>query len=163
LTTTEFAKEVFTICASCPVIVSTTITGLGVTWIRIRAILVDSSFIEAFFNEATNKTAYALVKGNKRIFGADNTHGWHWHPFAAPDTHIPAPEPISFIQFLQEVESHLQANHLPRPQQSLSDGVHIGHFAYRHFVLQPEIVQARPAYQNLCPFLLQGPQILDDW
>jgi len=72
-----------------------------------RASLADASFIEAFFNEATNKTAYAWVKEGQRILGADNTRGWHLHPFASPSVHISAEQPITFAEFLRKVEKHL--------------------------------------------------------
>ena len=32
-------------------------------------------------------TAFALIHQGQRIFGADNTGGWHIHPFAAPERH----------------------------------------------------------------------------
>ena len=72
-----------------------------------RASLTDASFIEAFFNETSNKTAYAWVKERQRILGADNTRGWHWHPFTSPSAHISVEQPITFAEFLRKVEKHL--------------------------------------------------------
>ncbi len=77
LTSSEFSAKIFEVCASSSVVVSVFIADAGSTWIQIRASLTDASFIEAFFNETTDKTAYAWVKGRQRILGADNTRGWH--------------------------------------------------------------------------------------
>jgi len=108
LTTSEFAATIFDTCALSPAVVSTFVTGSGVTWIQIRASPTDTSFVEVFFNEATGKTAYAWIKGGQRILGADNTRNWHWHPFTSTDTHVPVGQPISFAEFLREVERHLR-------------------------------------------------------
>jgi len=35
--------------------------GVGATWVRLRAHLADGSFIEAFYNQATDKTAFAAA------------------------------------------------------------------------------------------------------
>jgi hypothetical protein len=78
--------------------------GSGITWLRLRAYLTDESFIEAFFNTATQKVAFARIRDGERIFGADNTGGWHWHPLDAPDEHIRTDQSISFDEFLQRVE-----------------------------------------------------------
>ncbi len=107
MTSSEFSAEIFEVCASSSVIVSVFIADAGSTWIRMRASLTDASFIEAFFNETRNKTAYAWVKERQRILGADNTWGWHWHPFTSPSAHISVEQPITFAEFLRKVEKHL--------------------------------------------------------
>ena len=81
----------------------------GVTWLHLRAHLADGSFADAFYNEATGKTAFALIKSERRIFGADNTGGWHWHPFETPDSHNPTPEAVTFENFLGRIEERLKA------------------------------------------------------
>jgi hypothetical protein len=75
----------------------------------LRAHLIDDSFTDAFYNEATGKTAFALIKNERRIFGADNEGGWHWHPFEAPETHMPAKTSITFDEFLKRIEEHFTA------------------------------------------------------
>jgi hypothetical protein len=107
LTASEFAARIFDSCALSPAVVSAFVADSGVTWIQIRVSLTGSSFVEVFFNEVTGKTAYAWIKDSQRILGADNTRNWNWHPFTSPDTHVPAGQPISFSEFLREVERRL--------------------------------------------------------
>lgn len=104
MTLDEFEIQVISACAASPIAVSVAVVGSGITWLRLRAYLVDGSFIDSFFNEATQKVAFARIKDGKRIFGADNTGGWHWHPFGAPEEHIRTGEAVSFPAFLQRGE-----------------------------------------------------------
>ena len=68
---------------------------------------MPETFINAFYNLATGKTAFALIQTNQRIYGADNAKiGWHYHPFANPRQHIDC-SPMTFTAFLQAVEDHL--------------------------------------------------------
>ncbi len=70
---------------------------------------VANSFISVFYNVTTEKTAFALVEHDQRIYGADNAKiGWHKHPFGHPRTHLPC-EPITFANFLVDVEAYYQA------------------------------------------------------
>ena len=108
MTLDEFETEVISACAGSSVVVSVANAGIGITWLRLRAYLIDESFIEAFFNETAQKTAFARIREGKRIFGADNTGGWHWHPLYAPEEHIPAVQVVSFVEFLRRVEKDLK-------------------------------------------------------
>ena len=64
------------------------------------------AFINVFYNVTTDKTAFALIEANQRIYGADNAKmGWHVHPFDDPIQHI-ACAPIQFEDFLIQVEAH---------------------------------------------------------
>ncbi len=66
----------------------------------------SEAFISVFYNVATNKTAFALVENEKRIFGVDNAKGdWHQHPFSDPGQHI-ACEPMEFGEFLDLLETY---------------------------------------------------------
>jgi hypothetical protein len=58
-----------------------------------------------FHNQETGTTAFALIKDEKRIFGADNTGTWHLHPFEKPEPHEPS-EPIGAGTFVRFVEQH---------------------------------------------------------
>jgi hypothetical protein len=107
MTLDEFEIQVISACAASPIVVSVAVIGSGITWVRLRAYLKDETFIEAFFNEATQKVAFARIQDGMRIFGADNTGGWHWHPIGAPDEHIQTGEAVSFSIFLQRVEEDL--------------------------------------------------------
>jgi len=78
--------------------------------LHVRVYLTPSNtFINVFFNLASDKKAFALVQAGKRIYGADNAKmGWHSHPFADPSQHIICPE-VTFSEFLQSVEGYLSA------------------------------------------------------
>jgi hypothetical protein len=108
MTLDGFEDQVISSCAKSPVVLSISVTGSGVTWLRLRAYLVDGSFIEAFHNEVTGKSSYALIREEIRIFGADNTGGWHWHPFDAADEHVPVEREIEFLDFLRQIEKRMR-------------------------------------------------------
>jgi len=75
--------------------------------LKVRVHLTNGWFIEVFYNLATAKTAFALISGGKRIYGKDNAKmGWHVHPFAQPERHV-ACAPVTFPEFLDEVEDIL--------------------------------------------------------
>lgn len=40
------------------------------------------------------------------MFGADNTGGWHLHPFADPNLHEHISGSVSFVEFVAEIERH---------------------------------------------------------
>ncbi len=103
LTLEAFEAQVASACAASPVVAGVSTVASGVTWIRLRAHLTDGSFADAFHNEATGKTAFALIKDEKRVFGADNTGGWHWHPFESPESHVPASDAVTFEEFLRRI------------------------------------------------------------
>lgn len=46
----EFTAQIFDICETSPIVTSTFVANSGATWIQIRALLIDDSFIETFFN-----------------------------------------------------------------------------------------------------------------
>jgi hypothetical protein len=72
--------------------------------LKVRIFLKKKNvFIDVFFNSDTDRIAYALIMDNKRIYGADNTGGWHVHPFDNPKEHVKEEE-IPFADFLKEVE-----------------------------------------------------------
>jgi len=105
MTLDEFENHVSSLCVASSLVSSMAISAAGLTWIRLRAYLViEGIFIDIFYNEVNGKTSYALIQDNRRIFGADNTGGWHWHPFNSPDSHHFADTPIGFQEFMREVE-----------------------------------------------------------
>lgn len=57
-----------------------------------RIYLSDNSFADIYYSASTGKTSFAHVKDDKRVFGADNAGGWHWHPAEDPEAHIPSPD-----------------------------------------------------------------------
>jgi hypothetical protein len=108
MTLDEFEVQVISTCTASTVVVSVAVIGSGITWLRLRAYLQDESFIEAFFNEATQKIAFAHIQSGIRVFGADNTGGWHWHPQGVPEEHVPTQESVSFSEFIKRVEVDLK-------------------------------------------------------
>lgn len=62
---------------------------------------LNDKFIDVFYNSQTGTTAYNLIAGGKRIFGADNTGGWHIHPRDKPDSHRKSGS-TSFEDFLKD-------------------------------------------------------------
>ncbi|HEY4688825.1 MAG TPA: hypothetical protein VIK33_05910 [Anaerolineae bacterium] len=108
MTLEAFESQVTSTCAVSPIVISVSIVAAGVAWLCLRAHLSAGSFVDAFYNEATGRTSFALIKDGHRIFGADNTGRWHWHPFEAPDSHAPASESVAFDDFLNRIEEYLK-------------------------------------------------------
>jgi hypothetical protein len=107
MTLLEFEQTVATVAAMSPLCGIPVVRRLMPTSIVLRVPIVGGRFVEAFFNEATGTTAYALIQEGRRVFGADNTGGrWHLHPFEDPEGHHPWPGEISFAEFIAEVERH---------------------------------------------------------
>ncbi|MBI5965284.1 MAG: hypothetical protein HY863_17550 [Chloroflexi bacterium] len=65
----------------------------------------DDSFVDVYYSEITDKTSFAHIKDGRRILGADNAGGWHWHPSNAPDSHVPSASEITIEEFMKELES----------------------------------------------------------
>jgi hypothetical protein len=94
------AARTSTICSS-PFMVRQTPTSL-----KIRIAIADDEFLDLFHNAETGRTDYALIRGNQRIYGADNAGGWHIHPFEDPSRHEPLDGPMSILEFIQTIELH---------------------------------------------------------
>ena len=71
--------------------------------LQIRAHVGARALVEVFWNLDTGTMSCALIPGGQRILGADNTRGWHLHPFEDPERHIPC-EAVALEWFLQQVE-----------------------------------------------------------
>lgn len=76
------------------------------TSFNLRVPLTIDGFVEVFYNEQTGTTAYALIQSGQRVFGADNTGGWHVHPFDDPARHDPLTDEMSFADFITAIERH---------------------------------------------------------
>lgn len=68
--------------------------------------MTAGGYIDAFHNEQTGTTAYALIDKGQRIFGADNTGGWHYHPFHDPTRHEPLADAMTFAVFVAQIEQY---------------------------------------------------------
>lgn len=96
--------EIFIVAHASPICGIPTIRRLTQTSVNIRVTLSDNQFIAAFHNEATGRTAFVLIQNNQRIFGADNTGGWHVHPFANPAQHDSLNAPMTFLESVRSIE-----------------------------------------------------------
>ena len=80
------------------------VTERGRYRLKIRVELSDTTFIDIFYNPKNDRTDFALIRDNQRIFGYDNLDGWHRHSIADPRTHTPCDEPV-FDQVFQEMKA----------------------------------------------------------
>ncbi len=104
MTIEEFERAVFQAADQSPLCDVPLIRNLTPTFEAIRVPLTFGGFIDAFFNQETGTTAFALIRDDKRIFGADNTGGWHLHPFENPEEHRALANAMTFADFVQAVE-----------------------------------------------------------
>jgi hypothetical protein len=104
MTLAEFEEQIFAVALDSPVCDIPLVRRLTPTSIGLRVDVKSGGFIDVFYNEQTETTAFALIKKGKRAFGADNTGGWHIHPFSDPTRHDPLPGPMSFAEFVAELE-----------------------------------------------------------
>jgi hypothetical protein len=82
------------------------VRDLSPTSVAIRVPVTSGGFVDAFFNEQTGTIAFALIQEGKRIFGADNTGGWHVHPFDDPEKHEKLSGEMAFATFVAAIEQH---------------------------------------------------------
>jgi hypothetical protein len=104
MTTAELVRRLIDACQVCALVESYAIDASDEDTLSVRVFLLNASFINIFYNLATNKTAFAWIRKGKRVYGKDNAKmGWHVHPFEFPEQHLRC-EPITFESFLREVE-----------------------------------------------------------
>jgi hypothetical protein len=108
MTLEKFEEQVFSACLRSHIVASVAVSGSGITWLRLRAYLVNGMFIDAYCNEPKGRLAFALIQEGRRIFGADNTGGWHWHPFEKPDEQSSVKTEITFETFFHEITKRLE-------------------------------------------------------
>ena len=118
MTLGDFEQKVFSAAIASPICCVPVVRRLTATSIGLRIDILTGGFVDVFYNEQTGTTAYALIRQGRRVFGADSTGGWHVHPYADPDSHIPLPDALSFTDFVAEIESEnpSDANVGRRPQ-----------------------------------------------
>lgn len=106
MTLVEFEQQVFAVAMASPICGIPFVRRLTPTSINLRIAVTTGGFIDVFCNEQTGTVAFALIHQGRRAFGADNTGGWHVHPFADPNQHTPLPGAMSFTEFVAEIEQH---------------------------------------------------------
>jgi hypothetical protein len=104
MTLAEFEKQIYAVAVASLICHVPVVVRLTPTAIKLRIEVVTGGFIDAFYNEQTSTTAYAFIWQERRIFGADNTGGWHIHPFVEPLYHEPLPGSMSFEDFVKAIE-----------------------------------------------------------
>ncbi len=104
LTPRVLLDHIIEACTQSATVISYTVLILDLDILNLRVHLVDNSFIEVFYNEVTDKTSFALIDADQRIYGKDNAKmGWHMHPLNNPKAHHRCKQ-VSFETFLAEVE-----------------------------------------------------------
>jgi hypothetical protein len=108
LSTFEFRQLVEKNCSDSNIVMKIQIISETTKQIRMRIFLSNRTFLDVYYNLKNEKTAFAQIKENKRIFGADNTTGtWHWHPYKNPEKHNFVKDKIAFSEFLKKVEENI--------------------------------------------------------
>lgn len=79
------------------------------TQYSLRLHIGEALFIEVYFNSQNRRQSYALIKGEKRVFGCDNVGGWHWHPLVSPEAHEPCTCEPSLCEIFSRLREAAQA------------------------------------------------------
>lgn len=102
----EFQHLIFKVAFSSAICDIPIVRRISPTAINIRVYLTLDGYIDVFYNQETERVAFAWIQDGNRIYGADNTGGWHIHPFADPSQHFPLSIDMSFANFVKEIENH---------------------------------------------------------
>jgi len=107
LTTGHLLFALRQVCQRSPIVSHVDVLAIDPDTLHVRVYLVHSgTFVNVFYNIATNKTSFALVERDQRIYGVDNAKmSWHQHPFADPAQHV-ACGPMEFGEFLCQIEAY---------------------------------------------------------
>lgn len=105
MTLDEFQRRVFDGAISSPICDIPVARRITATSVNLRIVIAGGGYVDAFHNEQTGTTAFALIVEGCRVFGVDNTGGWHVHPFDDPERHDPLPDPMSFKDFVKLIEN----------------------------------------------------------
>ena len=108
MTLVEFERLVFATALRSSICDIPSVRRLTSTSISLRISIESGGFIDAFYNEQTDTTAFAFIRKGRRLYGADNTGGWHIHHFSDPSQHEPVEEPLPFAEFLAQIEQRQQ-------------------------------------------------------
>lgn len=84
MTLAEFQRLIFDVAITLPICGIPVVRRLMASSINLRVEVATGGFVDIFYNEETRTTAYALIRADRRVLGADNTGGWHVPPFDDP-------------------------------------------------------------------------------
>ena len=75
-----------------------------------QIILAGKMFLEIYYNEVTETTAFALIKDEKRIWGIDrdNIRDWHVHPLNNPEQHESI-QPLTISDIIKRLKNVLES------------------------------------------------------
>ena len=104
MTLAEFERHVFAVALDSSICGVPLVRALTPTSINLRVDVATGGFVDVFYNERSGTTSYTLIREDQRVFGAENTGGWHRHPFDSPERHEPLAAAMSFAEFVAEVE-----------------------------------------------------------
>jgi hypothetical protein len=76
-------------------------------FLKLRLELDENVFLDIYFNAENGRKDFALISGEKRIFGYDNLKEWHLHPFDHPEDHVECEEP-AMVKIFEEVASIIE-------------------------------------------------------
>jgi hypothetical protein len=108
LSADEFREKVSEDCVASQAVMRLDVLSKSRRQVRIRIYLVNRTLLDVYYSSRTGKTAFAQIKSNQRIFGADNSGAsWHWHPYENPQRHDFTNREITFAEFLKRVEENL--------------------------------------------------------
>lgn len=98
----QYASRIIDVCAGSSVVVDYDLEVFENIVVRAR-IDLEAGFVDVYRNFATDKEAFAWIRDDRRVLGADNTGGWHRHPLDDPERHLPS-DPVTLEEFIAEVE-----------------------------------------------------------
>lgn len=106
LSPNDFASLIVGLCNKYDFIIDYELNIEDNVIVKSRIFLINNYFIEVYYNYENGKTSFALIKNDKRIFGADNLGFWHIHPFNNPEKHVKSTE-IKIEDFVNEIKNKL--------------------------------------------------------
>lgn len=104
MTLSDFESDIFETASASPVCGIPFVRRRMPVSVSLRVPLTIGGFVEAFCNEETGTVAFAMIQDDKRVFGADNTGGWHLHPFDDPEQHLTISAPMTFAALIAAIE-----------------------------------------------------------
>ncbi len=104
----EFERQARELCANSSIVMRVIVLTESIDHTQLRIFLTDRSFIDVYYHQISGKTAYTQIHNDRRVFGADNKKGWHWHPYEDPQGHDFTNAEITFAEFLKHVEENIQ-------------------------------------------------------
>jgi hypothetical protein len=105
----EFRQNILDICSNSQAVMRIQIISETRRQVRIRIFLANRAFLDVYYSSETKKTAFAQIKNNERVFGADNSGtAWHWHPYEDPQRRDFTNTEITFFEFLNYVEENIK-------------------------------------------------------